>query len=748
MRIYTLSFLLFWFSTITCAQTITGSITSNNEPVPFASVIVVETGQGTASDEQGNFSIILKNDTPVTLKISAIGYKTILKKRSTAESDLLIVLESQYDTLEETVVTGTLKSVLRSESPVPVEVYTPKFLQQNPTATLFEAMQNVNGVRPQINCNVCNTGDIHINGLEGPYTLVLIDGMPLVSGLGSVYGLQGIPNALIEQVEIIKGPASSLYGSEAVGGLINVITKSAAFSPLLFAESMTNSYGETNLDLGTKFTLGKKATALVGGNFFWYDTPVDNNDDNFTDVTLQKRASLFQKWNFNRKEDRILEVAGRLFFEERWGGEMQWTKANRGGDDVYGESIYTRRWEVTTKYQLPLEERILFTGSFNQHHQNSAYGTILYTADQHIGFGQLTWEPTWENQNALFGTALRYNYYSDNTPATLTSDYTTISSIFAQNEFKLNNSNQILLGARWDYNSRHGSIFTPRLAYRLKLGDNSLFRLNTGTGFRVVNLFTEDHAAISGAREVVITEALRPEKSININANVVQKWYLNNGTFIRADINAFYTHFSNAILPDYDTNPNQIIYDNLDGKSVSKGISATIDANFPFGLNASIGATLMDVSSTENNSTKRQPLTEQFSATWNLGYTINQWSSSIDYTGNVYGPMVLPLAGALDPRQPKSPFWSIQNIQYTYKGIKNVSVFGGVKNVLNWTPNKGNPFIIARANDPFDKAVTFDSSGTAIATPNNPYALTFDPTYVYGPNQGRRLFLGIRYQLF
>ena len=139
-----------------------------------------------------------------------------------------------------------MKAVSKLESAVPVEIYTATFFKKNPTPNVFEALQNVNGVRPQLNCNICNTGDIHINGLEGPYTLVLIDGMPIVSGLSTVYGLSGIPNSLIEQVEIIKGPASSLYGSEAVGGLINIITKLPENAPVFFVDSNINSWGEWN----------------------------------------------------------------------------------------------------------------------------------------------------------------------------------------------------------------------------------------------------------------------------------------------------------------------------------------------------------------------------------------------------------------------------------------------------------------------------------------------------------------------
>lgn len=109
--------------------------------------------------------------------------------------------------------------------------------------------------------------------------------------------------------------------------------------------------------------------------------------------------------------------------------------------------------------------------------------------------------------------------------------------------------------------------------------------------------------------------------------------------------------------------------------------------------------------------------------------------------------MRLPLLSELDPRPEYSPIWSIQNIQFTYKKWTNFQLYGGVKNLLNWTPNKTASFLIARANDPFDEGVTYDTSGNVVATPNNPYALTFDPGYVYGPNQGIRMFLGLRYNL-
>ncbi len=742
--------LLCFFSLGLFAQNVrvSGTISAQGKPLVYANVYLSKHGQGTVTDANGRYEI--RNVAPgsYTLYASFAGFKTTSKTITVASVPVEINLELlEDDSLEEVVITGTLKAVNRLESPVPVEVYTPTFLKKNPTPNIFEALQNINGVRPQLNCNVCNTGDIHINGLEGPYTMVLIDGMPIVSGLSTVYGLSGIPNSLIEQVEIVKGPASTLYGSEAVGGLINIITKHPENAASLSVDGYTSSWLETNIDLGFKASIGKNASSLFGANYYKYDNPIDNNNDNFTDVTLQDRVSLFNKWSFKRKENRVMTVAGRFFYEDRWGGELQWNPSFRGGDQVYGESIYTRRFEVLGNYQLPTNEEIYLSFSYTDHDQNSVYGDVPYLATQRIGFTQVNWNKSIKNHALLLGTALRYNYYDDNTPATLEVDEVSIPSIFIQDEITFSKKHTMLIGARYDYDQRHGSIFTPRFAYRYKPDKNSIVRFNAGTGFRVVNLFTEDHAALTGARDVIIQSELKPERSYNANINFLKKWYLASGVQLSFDTSAWYTYFTNLILPDYDTNPNQIIYDNLEGFATSYGLSTNINVDFANGLKAILGATLQEVSNTENGIRTRQILTERFTATWAVSYDFYRPKLSIDYTGNLYGPMRLPLLGDLDPRSEYSPTWSQQNIQFTYKGFDNFEIYGGVKNLLDWTPNRGNPFLIARANDPFDRDVSFDNTGNVVPTPNNPYALSFDPSYVYAPNQGIRGFIGLRYRL-
>ena len=736
--------------TLSSAQTtMKGKITSEGQSLSGANIVLKNTKYATISDSMGVYSIENISSGNYEVLISYTGFKSQKKNISvtdTTEITLDFDLKDSH-VLDEVVITGTLKAVSRLESPVPVEVYKPAFFKKNPTANIFEALQNVNGVRPQLNCNVCNTGDIHINGLEGPYTLVLIDGMPIVSGLSTVYGLSGIPNSLLERIEIVKGPASSLYGSEAVGGLINIITKNPKNAPSFSTDVFRNNWGETNVDLGLKTNVGKTASLLTGINYFNYSNPIDNNKDNFTDVTLQDRISVFQKWNFNRKSNKLFSMAGRFFYEDRWGGEMQWEKKYRGGNEVYGESIYTKRWELLSAYELPVTEKMLFSFSYTDHDQNSVYGDIPYLAKQRIGFGQLTLDKKINHHDILLGTALRYQFYDDNTTATIHEDINWIPSFFVQDEIQLTEKHKLLLGARYDYNSNHGSIFTPRLAYKWKINDSNILRFNAGTGFRIVNLFTEEHAALTGSRDVIVLEELKPERSYNANLNHLKKFYSKNGNFIGLETTAWYTRFSNSIVPDYDTNPNQIIYKNLDGYAVTKGISTNVDMVFNTGLKVILGATYMNVTKTENGLTTQQILTEKFSGTWAISYKLSSLFIDIDYTGNIYGPMRLPLLGNLDPRAAYSPTWSIQNIQFTFTKLKNFEIYTGIKNILNWTPNKGNPFIIARANDPFDKNVEYDTNGNVLATPENPYALTFDPGYVYGPNQGIRGFLGFRYTL-
>ncbi len=729
---------------------IKGMITSGKESVPFANIGLVGTSYGAATDVNGKYE--LKN-IPLgiyTIQVSSVGFKNYKEKIEVKAGTPTIfntTVEKTSAQLDEFVVTGTLKEISIMESAVPIKVYKPAYFKKNPTPALFEALQIVNGVRPQINCSVCNTGDIHINGMEGPYTMVTIDGMPIVGGLSTVYGLNGIPNSMIGQMEVVKGPASTLFGSEAVGGLINVITKAPEDTPKLSVDIFGTTWGEINTDVGVMFKPSKKITSSLGVSYFNYANPIDNNGDNFTDLTLQDRISLFNKWSLKREKNREFSMAFRYIYEDRWGGEMQWTPEFRGGDSIYGESIYTSRYEAIGKYQLPFKEKLMLSFSYSNHDQNSVYGNVPYIAEQKIGFTQLYWDKKIDVHDILIGAAYRFNYYGDNTPATQSSDslnpenkpdIANLPGIFVQDAIALHEKHKILLGLRYDNDSRHGDIFTPRFNYKWSPNDNNTVRLSTGTGYRVVNLFTEDHAAATGAREVVVNGTLDPETSYNANLNY-QRFINTNFGFINFDASVFYTYFNNKISPDYESNPQQIIYENVSGYAISQGASFDLSVNFSVPLNIKIGGTFIDVYEMNEDENgvlvkEKQLLTENVSGTYSVTYKFSKSNIKIDYSGNLYGPMKLPLVEN-DFRAEYSDWYSIQNIQITKTFKKRWEIYGGVKNLLNYTPPTNS---ILRANDPFDKNVN---------SPDNPNGYTFDPSYVYTTFQGIRGFFGIRYTL-
>jgi outer membrane receptor for ferrienterochelin and colicins len=717
-----------------------GAVLSDAGPVPYASVAVEGTRLGAAADAQGRYLI---SDAPcgtIRLRATAVGFGEASVAWPGGPQECVIRLQAKALELRDAVVTSSMREVARDESPVPVEVITPALFKRNPAPALLDAVGQVNGVRPQINCSVCNTGDIHINGMEGPYTMVLIDGMPIVSGLSTVYGLSGIPTALVERLEVVKGPGSALYGSEAMGGVINVITKDPALAPRVALEAMATAWQEHSLDLGLSARRGK-LSALLGLNGYLYDAPRDDNGDGFTDLALQQRASLFGKVAAQRPERRAASLALRHVHEDRWGGQMQWAPRFAGGDSIYGEAIATRRWELIGQYHLPIRERVLAQLSYNSHAQRSWYGTVPFNADQRVLFAQLHWMRRAGAHDLLTGIAFRRTFYNDNTVATERAEAGRVSDwpqrkplpgLFAQDEWRATDRTTVLLGYRMDHDRDHGLVHSPRMALKHAPSGRFTARASFGTGYRVVSVFTEDHAALTGARTVVIAEDLRPERSWNATLNAVRKWP-GERRFFALDASLFHTRFGNRILPDYDSDPGLIIYRNLRGHGVAQGASLNAEARLGTAWRALMGATwLRAVTVQEGRSTE-----VLFAPAWSGTATVawlhrSRWG--IDLTGQWYGPMRLPVQ-PFDFRPERSPWHALLNIQARHSLGQRFECFGGVKNVLDFVPQHP----LMRPHDPFDR-----HADDPVANPNG---YTFDTAYQYAPLQGRRWFLGLRFTL-
>jgi outer membrane receptor for ferrienterochelin and colicins len=718
-KIISIFAILFSYVTFLYSQqvTVSGLVKCENISIPFAVVYLEEEQKAVVADSTGRYAIVV-NPGNHQFTISAMGYQSKIISHEILH-DLLLDFEltPNRQITDEVVVTGLIAPTQTRRSALKVDVYNKRFIQSVPSNSVVDALHYVNGLQQVVACGVCGTNDIHINGMEGPYTLVLIDGMPIMSSLASVYALNGIPNSIIEQIEVIKGPSSTVYGTSAVGGVVNIITTQTEKANKLAVNFTSGSYGENNIDLSTSFRKGK-SQFLASANMYDYRNRVDFNDDGFTDVPLASRISLFGKWRYRGRIDH--NMAFRYFAEDRFGGELKWQNEHRGSTIFYGEFIQTRRVEITgnnkSNSQLWSHDY-----SLSSHDQKSFYGVYAFNALQQNAFSNFSFFLKRGVHNLRSGLTQRLEHYRDNTPVGKDRmEY--VPGVFVLDNIEWNESWGMMLGMRLDHHKNHGLVWAPQVNLKWRLSSKWEARINTGRGFRTVNVFTEDHAALTGAREVRIENALLPESSWNITTVLTRRFTTGKMGYGQIDFDAFINEMQNKILPDYETDPNAIIYRNTSGKSISRGVSMAI----AFFLNQNTwlkaGGNLLDVfekSTSENPDDERinQLFVPRYSASMVAGWKYQPWRVSVDYSVKHLGPMHLPSYEEPFQKPEVSEAFAIHNLQI----IKNL----GTK----WS-------IGFQVRNLFDYVQI-----SPLIDPANPFGDSFDTSYAYGPLQHRSYYL-------
>ena len=736
---------------------VNGVVKSESGTLGYASVSLLNSENGVISDVNGYFEIEIDLSKDNNLLISYIGHvskKISLTNKNLNFNNLIVYLEEDINGLNEIVVTGTLKDEYVTESPVKVNVITAKkinsFLPSAGT-NITKIVQLINGAQEVIACGVCYTNSISINGLEGPYTSVLMDGIPMYGNLASVYGLNGIPNMIIDRLEIVKGPSSTLYGSEAVAGVINIITKNPKDQPFISLDVQATSHLESYLNMAVTNKIGK-TTGYFGVNWDRKNDYDDYNNDGFGDDINLDRISLFNKWNISRKSKKQFIISSRYYFEDRRNGVQEFLKNGnyknlRGSEKIYGESIYTYRFELFGKYEFDFIEDFEVNYSYSKHDQNSYYGSDYYVAKQDIFFTQFTLSKKYNKHDFLYGLSIKNNLYDDNTIATekvINGDILNnasnqfIPGLLVQDQFKSSDKISLVGGLRLDHFKDHGLIFAPSFHIKYNPGQWLAFRLNVGTGFRLVNLFAEDHAFVTGQREVKIVEELQPEKSksLILNTNYIYTGFNGSGNF---DIDLFYTYFSNKIIPNYDIQK-YIIYQNSEGYSYSKGVSGAWNHSFLNGIAFTLNFNHQVVKYTENNNNIKTMFDMEHSPRWTAGLNIkfplnNTWSinTSSNYVGIMQLPEVFDMKNngqisEISRPQRSKPF-SIHNVNINGKLSNKNEVYFGILNIFNFR-QKESPLVAY--NDP---------------NYNKGFSPFFDTSYTYAPNHGIEVFVGYKFNL-
>ena len=731
------------FSSYTYSQALTGQVKDGDRPLSSASIKLLKTSFATLTDSLGRFELIGVTPGIYTLSVSYIGYESRTMRvivKGGVETKLDVHMTPHSSDLKEAVVTGEIIDQKKSESVSSIDVYTADYFKRNNPTNVFDALSGMNGIYMDIDQDLTYVTDVNINGMEGNYSMFLVDGVPAMNGLAGLYSLTAFPMSIVDRIEVEKGPNSALYGSDAMAGVINIITKDPGVAPRVSAEASINSLLDATAGLSGSFKIGK-ATSIIALSGETSDYRRDINHDGFMDYPLVNRANFFNKWSIARKDKKKAIIYARYLFEDRFAGQMDAPGRLINSDQYYTEAIRTHQWQAGFQYELPVKERFILSIDYSEHYQKAYYDTNYYHGNQKTGFAQLAWDKKIHKHKLMAGAACRAKYYIDNTGLsnegiTGLNNLVQIAGVFIQDEIAITPLSKLLFGCRFDYSTRSGPIATPRIDYKWNSEDRkNVFRIGAGTAYRVPNLLDEGFGALNGSRQVEVDGPLKTEYAVGLTSSYTRVQRFSKGA-ASIELGVFGTYLTNFVNPNYDTDSSKIIYANSNGGGTFGGNFRTdIVFDFPlrFGLSATY-AYAFEINKEDDGDIDFEIPTHSppFTAQWYVGYTFAKAGVTIDYTSNLVSPMLLATVEN-DFRPSQSPWFSLENIQVSKRFKCGVEIFAGIKNFLNF--KEQNP--ILRSFDPFNRQVNI----------NNPNGYRFDTTYGYSPLEGVKGFIGFKYIL-
>ncbi|MBX7041443.1 MAG: TonB-dependent receptor [Ignavibacteria bacterium] len=712
-----------------------GDADGKKEPLSDAVVKWINTTIGTATDEKGNFEIPDDGITDFRLIAMYSGYKTdtieakdmdfveIVMKPS-ASTEVIKVEDRQSSTYFEPVTAKT-------------EAITAQELVKDACCDLSGCFGRNSSVEVAVTDILTDSKELKILGLEGVYTQILTDNMPLLTGLNVKYGVSSIPGTLIDKITVSKGSNSVIQGYESISGIMNVLIRDYDNSDRILANAFINSMLEKQVNLNLTSYTGKKWSTIGSFHSAQKSNRIDDNGDGFLDNPLTTRYVLYNKWKFeNKKQGTDMSISGRYWNEERIGGQDNFNiESDEGSNIIYGQTAKINSGEASARYSAKLgdEKSMKLYASGSYYDQNSFYGFTSYDAVQ--GFANLTgfYEFKIADMNFLkAGASYRYQNieeviaFEDTTNKTYNGVYDKLESIpgiFAENSLNFLDSKATLnTGLRYDYHNKYGSVVTPRALVRYQPDDAIVLRASIGTGFRTANVFSENSNILASSRNVIFLEELDPERILNFGGDVLI--YFNAGD-VGGNLNLDYYHttFFNKIIPDYDTDPSVVYFSNLDGSAHSNVFQAEANLNMFRNFDLKLAYKFIDSEYDLNGVTYEQPFISKDRVFVTFSYAPQSNSFSINGGLQWYGRQRLP-STAGNPEQYTRPEesdpYTMINAQIN-KNFKYFELYAGVENLLDFTQP-----------DP-------------IIAPEDPFGPYFDTSYIWGPTKGREFYFGFRF---
>lgn len=767
--------------------TFTGKVSANKESIAGVTLFIPKLNRGTSTDHLGNFSISNIPNGSYDVQISFIGY---LSKTDTIHIKEGTKLQRNYNLIEdylklgETVVTGTRKGIERYNSPVIINTISNRTFEATQSISIAEGLNFSPGLRTENNCQNCGFTQLRMNGLDGPYSQILINSRPVFSALAGVYGLEMLPANMVEKIEVVRGGGSVLYGGNAIAGTVNIITKDPIKNS--FEAGINQSY--TNFEAPDR-TLTFNGTIAPndldkGVSFFGFNrerSPWDANNDGFSEmVKLKNNTFGFDAfWNLNERNKLKL-------------GAYYISEFRRGGSQF---ELFPHQTDLTEQLQHYITSA---NASYEHYSKNYRHKIAIYTSLQHVnresyyGGGGRVLQPNdslteddilainayGRSQDLATVTGIQYNYeMGKKTMLTMGSEYNFNSvtdnmpgygraidqqvgtlGTYAQLEIKPIEKLTFLLGGRFDNvqingiynlngevynNNRNLAILVPRLSAMYKLKENLKLRASFAQGYRGPQAFDEDlHIETVGgaARFIQLSPNLLTERSNSALFSINYDKIIGNKQ-MNFVIEGFYTQLNNPfILSGQEELPNGVaIITKRNGESATV-MGTNLEANIAFSNKFILqsGATIQTAryAATEEiwapedeNDPTPAALTDKLLRTPNVyGYFSLVYNPikalSISYSGIYTGSM--DLAHVIDPETEQTvikstPRFFENNIKIAYD-LKR-------KNDYKVQFFGGIQNIFNSYQQDFDRGMTRDAG------------------YVYGPLRPRTIFMGVKFGL-
>ena len=720
------------------------------EHIPYINITLSNTVIGTTTDQTGHF--FLKN-LPVgsyKLRVSGVGYLSVEKDVEIVAGKTIevnFIVEESSLSLSEIVVSANRNETNRKQASVVVSVISPKIFLSTNSVCMADGLNFQPGVRVENDCNNCGFTQVRINGLEGQYSQILIDSRPVFSALAGVYGLEQIPVNMIERVEVVRGGGSALYGSSAIAGTINIITKEALNNNFSAGYNMqlTGNSPDQSVNLNTSIVTddNKSGTYLYGT--YRNRTPYDHNGDGFSEATKLLNHTIGLRSYYRLSSQSKLTLEYHTINEFRRGGNgfdlqphqtditEQLKHEINGGGLAYNWYSPDAKHKVNAYTSLQNIQRQSYYGvakdlnAYGNTANTTAVGGVQYVHN----FEKLVFAPS----EFTSGIEYQYDDIDDRMPGynRYLHQTTRTAGLFMQNEWK-NDKFNILIGGRLDkHNKLNKAVLSPRMNLKYNFSTNLNWRGSYAAGFRAPQAFDEDlHLdAVGGTMKMIeLATNLRPEYSHTFSSSF--DYYMNFGS-VQANllVEGFSTRINDIfILVDQGLNPGgQIIMQrqngsgaqvsgiNLEGKVVP---SSSYQLQFGFTLQQSLYDNAERWSDDMNVAAERRMLRTPS----NYGYFSMSYNLSkkllLNATGTYTGSMLAPhFAGYIaNDQMETTPTFADVNLKVTYDLKLNgvtAQLTGGAKNIFN------------SYQKDLDRGPLRDAG------------------YVYGPSLPRSFYIGVKF---